>query len=386
MTDNNPLGIFGKYLFVWVALAAGVGVLIGYFAPEVPEALKKATIAQVSLPIAVCIWLMVLPMIIEIDLKSIVNVRKNMLPITVTSGINYLIQPFTMYALAVLFFSYAFKDVIGDSELENEYIAGAVVLGGSPCTAMVFVWSLLTNGDPAYTLVQVAFNDLLIFIFYIPTLMLLLQVTNIKVPWETAFFSVALFMLIPGVIGVVVRQCALKYRNQDWLDGLLKRFKPVTMGALVVTVVLIFTFQGDSIVNNPVHVLLIALPLTLQSYFIFALTYCIFYKKGVQHRFAAPGAMIATSNFFELAVAVAISLFGTDSGATLVTVVGVLVEVPVMLSMVWFANKTRDWFPPVPESEADTLPKSFSETTTLEKDQQQQQPTTIVSTVRISYI
>lgn len=343
--EESPLGVFGKFLSLWVLLCMIVGVLIGHFAPAVPEALNKATVAQISIPIAVLIWLMVYPMLLKIDLKALLSVKKNLKPVLVTSGINYLIQPFTMYGLAMLFFKVAFVRVISDPDLQNEYVAGAVILGGSPCTAMVFVWSFLTQGDAAYTLVQVAVNDILIFVFYIPTLMLLLQVTEIPVPWDTALLSVAIFMVAPGALAIATRWYAMKRRNKQWLYSLVKKFKYVTIVALLGTIVLIFTFQGSQIWDNPVNVLLIAVPLTIQSYLIFALAYGIFYKLQTPFRYAAPGAMIATSNFFELAVAVAMSLFGADSGATLVTVVGVLEEVPIMLSLVWFANKTQHYFP-----------------------------------------
>lgn len=342
---RNPLGVFGRFLSIWVALSCAIGVIIGYFLPTVPKALEKATISHISIPVAFMIWIMVYPMIIQIDLNALRRVRINLKPVAITSMINYLVQPFTMYALSLLFFKVIFKSVINDSDLENEYLAGAVILGGSPCTAMVFVWSFLTRGDPAYTLVQVAVNDILIFVFYIPTLMLLLQVTNISVPWDTAFLSVVLFMFVPGLAAYATRAIALRYRNEQWLERLVEIFKPLTMIALLVTIVLIFIFQGGQIVDNTVHVLLIAVPLTLQSYIIFALAYFIFFKLRIPHRYAAPGALIATSNFFELAVAMAMSLFGADSGATLTTVVGVLEEVPIMLSLVWFANRTRHWFP-----------------------------------------
>lgn len=368
---SDPLGWFGRYLTLWVALSGGLGVVVGHFAPSVPRALEKATVSQISLPVAVLIWIMVFPMIAQIDLKSIKAVRRNLIPVGVTSGINYLVQPFTMYALALLFFNVAFSSTINDSELEDEYIAGSVVLGGSPCTAMVFVWSLLCRGDAAYTLVQVAVNDILIFVFYIPTLMLLLQVTKIIVPWDTAFLAVVVFMLVPGAGGYALRTWALRYRSRAWLDRLIGRMQPITGIALILTVLLIFIFQGAQIVESPVHVLLIAVPLILQSFLIFALAYGIFYFLRVPYRFAAPGAMIATSNFFELAVAVAMSLFGADSGATLATVVGVLVEVPVMLSLVWIANRTQHWFPQA-RSERDFLMQLDHELDEIPLERQQQ--------------
>ena len=344
-TEADPLGCFGRYLSAWVVLTAVAGVLVGYYAPSVPEALDEATVAQISVPVAVLIWIMVFPMLVQIDAGSLRGVWSNLKPVAVTSSINYLVQPFAMYGLARLFFNVVFADVINDKELEDEYVAGSVILGGSPCTAMVFVWSLLVDGDGAYTLVQVAFNDLLIFVFYIPTLMLLLQVTNIRVPWDTAFLSLILFMLIPGLLAMATRYYGLKYHDEAWLQRLVARFKGATIVALLATLFLIFTFQGEQMVENPLHVLLIGVPLLLQSVIIFAVTYGLMYRLHVPHRFAAPGALIATSNFFELAVAVAMSLFGADSGATLATVVGVLEEVPIMLVLVWFCNRTRHWFP-----------------------------------------
>ena len=339
------MGCFGRYLSLWVVLSAGLGVIVGHYAPSVPEALDKATISHISVPVAVLIWLMVFPMILKIDLRALRNVRANKVPVAVTSGVNYLIQPFTMYALARLFFEVVFRSTIDDRELEDEYVGGAVILGGSPCTAMVFVWSCLVNGDAAYTLVQVAFNDLLIFVFYIPTMMLLLQATSIPLPWDTAFVAVALFMLVPGLLALAVRWYGLRYHSEAWIQRITEKSKPVTIVALLATLFLIFTFQGDKFVDNPVHVLLIAVPLLLQSVIIFAIAYGLMAWLRVPHRQAAPGALIATSNFFELAVAVAMSLFGAESGATLATVVGVLEEVPVMLALVWFCNRTRAWFP-----------------------------------------
>jgi ACR3 family arsenite transporter len=369
--NSDPLGWFGRYLTLWVALSGGLGVVVGHFAPSVPRALEEATVSQISLPVAVLIWIMVFPMIAQIDLKSIKAVRRNLIPVGVTSGINYLVQPFTMYALARLFFNVIFSSTINDPKLEDEYVAGSVVLGGSPCTAMVFVWSLLCRGDAAYTLVQVAVNDILIFVFYIPTLMLLLQVTNIIVPWDTAFLSLVVFMLVPGAGGYALRTWAQRYRSQEWLDRLIGRMQPITAIALLLTVLLIFIFQGAQIVESPVDVLLIAVPLILQSYLIFVLAYGVFYLLRVPYRFAAPGAMIATSNFFEMAVAVAMSLFGADSGATLATVVGVLVEVPVMLSLVWIANRTRHWFPQA-RTERDYLLQLEHELDEIPLERQQQ--------------
>jgi ACR3 family arsenite transporter len=340
----HPLGVFGRYLTVWVVVAGVLGMLVGYYAPSVTDTLDQATVSQISVPVAILIWLMVYPMVVQVDLAAIRAVRSNLKPLMVTSSINYLVQPFTMYALARLFFDVAFKSTIDDDELRKEYLAGAIILGGSPCTAMVFVWSYLVHGDPAYTLVQVAVNDLLIFVFYIPTLMLLLEVTNIPMPWDTAFLAVALFLVVPGLMAVATQRYAALYRDQAWLDWVVEAFAPVTKVALLGTIFLIFIFQGKQIFANPIHVLLIAVPLTLQTLVVFAMAFGSFYALRVPHKLAAPGALIATSNFFELAVAVAMALFGADSGATLATVVGVLTEVPIMLTLVWVANKMEGVF------------------------------------------
>lgn len=344
---DDPLGFFGRYLTLWVAIAGGLGVLVGYYAPEVPRALNEVTVAQVSLPIAVFIWLMVFPMLTQIDLLSLRRTRHNLRPLLITTCTNYLIQPFTMYALARFFFDIVFRDVIGNSALASEYLAGAVILGGSPCTAMVFVWSYLVHGDAAYTLVQVVVNDLLIFVLYVPTLMMLLETTDVRLPWDTAFLSVVLFMLVPGLSAMLVRWYAFRYRNEAWLKRVEEIFKPITVIALVGTLFLIFTYQAEQMIDRPVHVLLTGVPLLLQSYAVFGIAYVAMWWWNVPFRFAAPGALIATSNFFELAVAVALSLLGADSGATLVTAVGALEEVPVMLSLVWLCNHTRSWFPDV---------------------------------------
>eukprot|EP00038_Savillea_parva_P008232 m.175528 g.175528 ORF g.175528 m.175528 type:complete len:443 (-) comp14015_c0_seq1:55-1383(-) len=340
----DTLGVFGRYLTVWVAVAGVAGAMVGQFANGASDALNKATIAQISIPIAMLIWLMVYPMIVKIEKGNILAVGRNIKPLLVTCGINYLVQPFTMYALARLFFEVVFVNVIDDRDLANDYLRGCIILGGSPCTAMVFVWSALTHGDPAYTLVQVSVNDLLIFVFYIPTMMLLLEVTDIPMPWGTAFLAVALFLIVPGLAAWGTQQFAARRRDKAWLECVVSRFEPVTKAALLGTIFLIFIFQGEQIFDKPIHVLLIAVPLTLQTVAVFVLAYSVFYALRVPHNISAPGALIATSNFFELAVAVAMALYGADSGATLATVVGVLTEVPIMLSLVWVANKTKGVF------------------------------------------
>ncbi|EDQ91878.1 uncharacterized protein MONBRDRAFT_5977 [Monosiga brevicollis MX1] len=362
---------FARFLTVWVLLAMAVGVLVGYYVPAIPDALESATVAQISIPIAIFIWIMVYPMLLQIDLTALQRVRYNLKPILVTTGINYLIQPFCMYGLAKLFIDVAFEDVISD-QLQEEYVTGAVILGGSPCTAMVFVWSALVSGDAAYTLVQVAVNDILIFILYIPTMMLLLQASSIPLPWGTAFLSLALFMCVPGLAALGTRAHARRHGGDALLQRIERVLKPFTMIALIAVLVLIFIFQGQAIVDQPVHVLLIAVPLTIQTYFIFGLAYSVMWYLRVPFCYAAPGALIATSNFFELAVALAISLEGADSGATLATVVGVLEEVPIMLSLVWLCNRTQHWFPEAPKD----TPLSAAQLDVEMAEQQNQEPST----------
>jgi len=345
--EESPIGCFARYLTLWVALSMGLGIILSRFAPAVTYGLNKATISQVSIPVAVFIWIMVYPMMLQIDVAELKKIKFNLKPLMVTSGINYLIQPFTMYAWSLLFFKVVYRSVISP-ELADQYIAGAVILGGSPCTAMVFVWSALVKGNAAYTLTQVALNDALIFVFYIPTIMLLLRVTHITIPWSTAFLSVALFMCAPFLFAFATREYARRTQGdnfEEWIHKLMARLEPFSMAALLLTIVAIFTVQGMAIINDPAAVFMIALPLTLQCYMVFLLAFAIFYKLGTVFEIAAPGCMIATSNFFELAVAVAMALFGANSGATLVTTVGVLVEVPIMLSLVWLANRYRSIFP-----------------------------------------
>ncbi len=345
--EESPIGCFARYLTLWVALSMGLGLILSRFAPAVAYGLNKATIAQVSIPVAVFIWLMVFPMMLQIDIAALKKIRYNVKPLLVTSGINYLIQPFSMYAISLLFFRVVYRSVISP-ELANQYIAGAVILGGSPCTAMVFVWSALVKGNAMYTLTQVALNDALIFVFYIPTVMLLLRVTHITIPWSTAFLSVALFMCAPALFGIVAREYGRRTQGdklEAWIRKLMIFFEPISMIALLLTIVAIFTVQGAAIIESPAAVFMIALPLTIQTYFMFVVACTIFYKLQTVFEIAAPGCMIATSNFFELAVAVAMALFGTNSAATLVTTVGVLVEVPIMLSLVWLAKRFKHWFP-----------------------------------------
>lgn len=338
------IGFFEKYLTIWVALCIAGGVAIGKLMPSIPATLGKFEYANVSIPVAVLIWLMIYPMMLKIDFESIKRAASNIKGLTITTTINWLIKPFTMYLIALLFFKYIFKDII-PLNLANEYVAGAVLLGAAPCTAMVFVWSTLTKGNPAYTLVQVAVNDLIILVAFVPIVGFLLGISNITVPYDTLFLSVVLFVVIPLLLGFLSRRYIIKHKGEEFFTKkFVPFFSPITITGLLLTLVIIFAFQGDKILTNPVNIALIAVPLTIQTIFIFAAAYLWAKIWKMPHDIAAPSAMIGASNFFELSVAVAISLFGMESGATLATVVGVLVEVPVMLMLVRFANKTKGWF------------------------------------------
>jgi ACR3 family arsenite transporter len=346
MTSDKILKIrfFDKYLTVWVILCMVAGVLIGKFLPDIPAVLGRFEYAKVSIPIAVLIWLMIWPMMMKVDFASIKNVGKNPKGLYVTWVSNWLIKPFTMFGIAAFFFYVVFKAWI-PNELAKDYLAGAILLGAAPCTAMVFVWSHLTRGNPAYTVVQVATNDLIILPAFAPIVALLLGVGGIKIPWDTLFLSVGLFVVIPLVGGVSTRMHVIKTKGLDYLNAtFLPKFSRMTIGGLLLTLVLIFSFQGEVILKNPLHIVLIAVPLIIQTYLIFFIAYFAAKKLKLAHDIAAPAGMIGASNFFELSVAVAISLFGTSSPVVLATIVGVLVEVPVMLSLVKIANRTTHWF------------------------------------------
>lgn len=345
------IGFFERYLTVWVILCMAVGVFIGIKIPAIPAFLSKLEYARVSIPVTLLIWLMIYPMMLKVDFASVKEVGRNPKGLIVTWVSNWLIKPFTMFGIAWLFFYVVFKAMI-PADLAKEYLAGAVLLGAAPCTAMVFVWSHLTKGNPAYTLVQVATNDLLILIAFVPIVAFLLGISDIQIPWDTLFASVVLFVVIPLSLGVLSRVNIVRKKGLDYFENtFIPKFGNITIIGLLLTLVIIFSFQGQAIVNNPINILLIAVPLTLQTFLIFFIAY--FWAKAwkLPHDVAAPAGMIGASNFFELAVAVAISLFGLDSGATLATVVGVLVEVPVMLFLVRIANNTRHWFLPLQRSE-----------------------------------
>ncbi|MBU3104569.1 ACR3 family arsenite efflux transporter [Clostridium gasigenes] len=341
---EKGLGIFEKYLTLWVGACIVVGILLGQVLPIIPKTLSKFEYYNVSIPVAILIWLMIYPMMLKIDFTSIVNATKKPKGLIVTCVTNWLIKPFTMYAISALFFYVIFKNFI-TPDLAKEYLAGAVLLGAAPCTAMVFVWSHLTKGDPAYTLVQVAVNDLIILIAFAPIVGFLLGVGDVIVPWSTLILSTVLFVVIPLALGYVTRTLVIKNKGLDYFQNtFLKKFDNLTIIGLLLTLIIIFSFQGDTILNNPLHILLIAVPLTLQTFLIFGIAYGWAKLWKLPHNIAAPAGMIGASNFFELSVAVSISLFGLQSGSTLATVVGVLVEVPVMLTLVKIANNTKGWF------------------------------------------
>lgn len=341
---TQGISSFERYLTVWVFACMLIGVLIGVYLPSVPELLSRLEYASVSIPVAILIWLMIYPMMLKIDFNSIKQVGQNPKGLVVTWVSNWLIKPFTMYGIAAFFFFVVFKGLI-PPELAKEYLAGAVLLGAAPCTAMVFVWSHLTKGNPAYTLVQVATNDLLILVAFAPIVAFLLGISDISIPWVTLFLSVVLFVVIPLSAGWVSRVLITKNRGLDYFENeFIPKFSHVTIGGLLLTLIIIFSFQGQTIVANPLNIVLIAVPLILQTFLIFFVAYIWSKFWRLPHDVAAPAGMIGASNFFELAVAVAISLFGLKSGATIATVVGVLVEVPVMLALVRIANATRGWF------------------------------------------
>jgi ACR3 family arsenite transporter len=337
------MGIFERYLSVWVGLGIVAGVVLGNIIPGAFQLIAGFEYAQVNLVVAVLIWVMIYPMMVQIDFSAVKAVGKRPKGLGLTLVVNWLIKPFTMAALGWLFFRVIFKDWV-DPQSANEYIAGMILLGVAPCTAMVFVWSQLTKGDPNYTLVQVSINDLIMIFAFAPLAALLLGVTDISVPWETLLLSVILYVVLPLVAGVLTRRALSTNGDGARLALLVQGLKPWSMIGLLMTVVLLFGFQAEKIINQPVTIVLIAIPLLLQTYGIFAITYGAAKLLQLPHNIAAPACLIGTSNFFELAVAVAISLFGLDSGAALATVVGVLVEVPVMLSLVAIINQTGNWF------------------------------------------
>jgi ACR3 family arsenite transporter len=339
------ISFFEKYLTLWVALCMAIGILIGKFLPQIPEFLGKFEYANVSIPIAILIWIMIYPMMMKVDFHSVRNVGKNPKGLYVTWITNWLIKPFTMFGIAYFFFYVVFAKWI-PADLAKDYLAGAILLGAAPCTAMVFVWSHLTKGNPAYTVVQVATNDLIILVLFTPIVAFLLGVGGVNIPWETLILSVVLFVVVPLTAGVLTRNHIVKTKGTEYFqNSFIPKFSNTTIGGLLLTLIIIFSFQGDVITQNPLHILLIAIPLTIQTFFIFFIAYLASKALKLPHEIAAPAGMIGASNFFELSVAVAIALFGATSPVALATIVGVLVEVPVMLMLVKIANNTKHWFP-----------------------------------------
>lgn len=342
---NTGISFFEKYLTAWVALCMVAGILIGKYLPAIPEFLGKLEYASVSIPVAVLIWIMIYPMMMKVDFKSVKHVRENPQGLFLTWIINWLIKPFSMFGIAWFFFYVVFKNMI-PPELAKDYLVGAVLLGAAPCTAMVFVWSHLTKGSPAYTVVQVATNDLIILVAFVPIVKFLLDVSDVFVPWDTLFLSVVLFVVVPLTAGTLTRGHMLKTKGKDYFENtFLPKFGNLTILGLLLTLVIIFSFQGNIILKNPLHIGLIAVPLVIQTVLIFFIAYLAAKSLKLPHNVAAPASMIGASNFFELSVAVAIALFGTTSPVALATIVGVLVEVPIMLALVAFANRTTNWFP-----------------------------------------
>ena len=338
---KQGISFFEKYLTLWVALCIVAGIAVGQLLPGIPATLGRWEYASVSIPIAVLIWLMIYPMMLKVDFRSVRDVARQPRGIVLTCITNWLIKPFTMFGIAFFFLFIVFGRWI-PAGLAGEYLAGAVLLGAAPCTAMVFVWSYLTKGDPAYTLVQVAVNDLIILVAFAPIVRLLLGIGGIGVPMDTLLLSVLLFVVIPLTAGILTRRIVVKRRGIDYFNEIfVHKFDNVTIAGLLLTLVILFSFQGETILSNPVHIALIAVPLIAQTLLIFFIAYGWARKWKLPHSIAAPAGLIGASNFFELAVAVAISLFGLQSGAALATVVGVLVEVPVMLLLVRIANRTR---------------------------------------------
>lgn len=345
MKKNEGISFFQRYLTAWVAICMVAGVLIGHLFPGIGTFMNRFEYANVSIPMAILIWIMIYPMMMKVDFKSVKNVGRNPKGLYVTWITNWLIKPFTMYAIASLFFFVVFKSFI-TPDLATEYLAGAVLLGAAPCTAMVFVWSTLTKGNPAYTVVQVATNDLIILFAFVPIVKFLLGVSNVDVPFDTLILSVILFVLIPLSAGILTRVIVVRTKGADYFNNkFVGRFDGVTTVGLLLTLLLVFMFQSEVILKNPLHIVLIAVPLIIQTFLIFFIAYFACKLLKLPYDIAAPAGMIGASNFFELSVAVAVALFGTTSPAALATTVGVLTEVPVMLTLVKIANRTQRWFP-----------------------------------------
>ncbi len=344
MKKNAGISFFQRYLTIWVFICMIIGVFVGKYITVIPDTLGKLEISGISIPIAVLIWVMIYPMMLKVDFQSVKQVGKNPKGLFITWITNWIIKPFSMYGISSLFFFTIFKGFI-TPELATQYLAGAVLLGAAPCTAMVFVWSTLTKGNPAYTVVQVATNDLIILVAFVPIVKFLLGVSNVSVPYGTLFISIILFVVIPIAGGILTRIAVVKSKGTEYFEKIfVHKFDNATTIGLLLILVLIFASQTEVILSNPLHIVLIAVPLTIQTVLVFFIAYIASKIFGLQHDIAAPAGMIGASNFFELAVAVAIALFGTTSPAALATTVGVLTEVPVMLALVKAANSTKGWF------------------------------------------
>lgn len=341
---NEAISVFSRYLTVWVLICMAIGVGVGHFLPAIPEFLGQFEFYNVSIPTTILLWVMIFPMFLQIDFSSIKRIRENPQGLYITWFVNWVIKPLTMYGLAYLFFFVFYKNILS-TDLAMEYLAGAVLLGAAPCTAMVFIWSKMTKGDASYTLVQVATNDLIILIAYIPIVSLLLGMGDIQIPWGTLLLSIILFIVVPLIASMILRHSVIKNKGMSYLNNtLVPSFDKYTSVGLLLTLVLIFSFQGERIIAQPFNIILIAIPLIIQNLLIFGIGFGMAYKAKLPFSIAAPCGLIGSSNFFELAVAVSISLFGLTHGATLATVVGVLVEVPVMLLLVRFANSAEKYF------------------------------------------
>jgi ACR3 family arsenite transporter len=345
--QEHEMSTFERYLTVWVALCIVAGIGLGYVFPAFFQAIGSAEIANVNLPVAVLIWLMIIPMLVKIDFGSLGQVRQHWRGISVTLIVNWAIKPFTMAVMAWVFIGWLFVPYLPSDQI-NSYIAGLILLGAAPCTAMVFVWSNLTKGDPLFTLSQVTVNDLVMVFAFAPIVALLLGISAITVPWQTLLLSVSLYIIVPVVIAQVLRSRVLSTSGDEGLQALLSKLQPLSILALLATLVVLFAFQGQAILAAPVIIVLLSVPIILQTYVIFGIGYFANRVVGEKHMIAGPSALIGASNFFELAVAVAISLFGFNSGAALATVVGVLIEVPVMLSLVWVVNRSKGWYEMAP--------------------------------------
>ena len=344
LTEAAKLSFFDKYLTVWVILCMLIGIIISQYMPFIPTFLKQFEYAQISIPMAILIWIMIYPMMLKIDFNSIKRVKDNLKGIVLTWMVNWLIQPFSMYLISLVFFTIIYNGIMS-AELSTQYLIGAVLLGTAPCTAMVFVWSKLTNGDPAYTLVQVATNDIIILFAYVPIVTYLLGISNIKIPYDTLILSVLLFVVIPFIASIITRNYLTNNKGKDYLENkFIPKFNNITIIGLLLTLIFIFSFQGNLIIKNPLDIVLIAIPFTIQIFLVFTIAYLSAKLLKIPQNVAAPGSMVGASNFFELAVAIAIAIYGIGSPVALATTVGVLIEVPLMLTLVKIINNTKDWY------------------------------------------